>query len=73
MTDFKCNICGEIFTRPENASMEDDKALSISLKVHEQLHNSPTEWITDEEVNRKSRPKFQWPLKDKDYGDESLK
>ena len=28
--------------------------------------------ITDE-VNRKYRPKFQWPLKLKDYGDESLK
>lgn len=25
------------------------------------------------EVNRKYRPKFQWPLKHKDYGDESLK
>jgi len=25
------------------------------------------------EVNRKHRPKFQWPLKHKDYGDESLK
>lgn len=25
------------------------------------------------EVNHKRRPKFQWPLKDKDYGDDSLK
>ena len=25
------------------------------------------------EVKRKYRPKFQWPLKHKDYGDESLK
>lgn len=26
-----------------------------------------------EEVKRKYRPKFQWPLKHKDYGDDSLK
>ena len=26
-----------------------------------------------EAEQRKYRPKFQWPLKDKDYGDESLK
>ena len=44
--DFKCSVCGELFARPENASMEDDKALSISLKVHDQTHDYHNEWIT---------------------------
>ena len=48
--DFKCNICNELFTRPENANMEDDKALSISLKVHDQSHNYHNEWITERRI-----------------------
>lgn len=43
---FKCNICGELFARPNNASMEDDEALSISLKVHDRSHDYHNDWIT---------------------------
>ena len=49
--DFECDICHELFARPENASMEDDKALSISLKVHEQSHDYHNQWITNRRLS----------------------
>lgn len=49
-TNFKCSICGELFARPENATMEDDKELSISLKIHDSSHDYHNEWITLRDV-----------------------
>lgn len=45
MRNFKCSICGKIYTRPDDATKKNYKPLSTPMKVHDQSHDNLNEWI----------------------------